>query len=205
MNKTNLRAICLFTARAVDSEWTHMRPATSVNNDDGTDYLRLRVHDQTIVTRSIDPRDYHPDASGSWLPVVLNRWYDNTKKKPWVGCLQLTCHCLHIVRNGLRSPSLSLTRQLAFNTLCLNRWFGKKGQPVSSLFHIQTGFAHNSGHAGGLRGFSTDRETAYRNCLPLCTMGRKTWRHGDPHPQNYDVCGDDLARINMIYHFYAPG
>ena len=22
--------------------------------------------------------------------------------------------------------------------------------------------------------------------------------------QNYDACGDDLARINMIYHFYAP-
>ena len=40
-------------------------------------------------------------------------------------------------------------------------------QPVSSSFHIPTGFAHNSGHAGGLRGFSTDRETVYRNCLPM--------------------------------------
>ena len=60
-------------------------------------------------------------------------------------------------------------------------------------------------HAGGLRGFSTDRETVYRNCLPLCTMGRKTWRQGDPHAQNYAVRGDDLARIDMIYHFYAPG
>ena len=29
------------------------------------------------------------------------------------------------------------------------------------------------------------------------------WRHGDPHSQNYAVCSDDLARINMIYHFYA--
>ena len=36
------------------------------------------------------------------------------------------------------------------------------------------------------------------------TMGWKTWRHGDPHAQNYAVCSDDLARINMIYHFYAP-
>ena len=113
MNKTNLRVICLFTAHAVDSEWTHMWPATSVNNDDGTDYLRLshltalsagvnnylrciyysqrisgflasyspiRVHDQTISTRSFDPMDF-ADVSGSWLPVVLNRWYDNTKKK----------------------------------------------------------------------------------------------------------------------------
>ena len=35
------------------------------------------------------------------------------------------------------------------------------------------------------------------------TMGWKTWRHGDPHAQNYAVCSDDLARINMIYHFYA--
>ena len=35
------------------------------------------------------------------------------------------------------------------------------------------------------------------------TMGWKTWRHGDPHAQNYAVCLDDLARINMIYHFYA--
>ena len=35
-------------------------------------------------------------------------------------------------------------------------------------------------------------------------MGRKTWRQGDPHAQNYAVCGDDLARINVIYHFYAP-
>ena len=78
-------------------------------------------------------------------------------------------------------------------------------QPISSLFHIPTGFTHNSGHAGGLRSFSTDRETVYRNCLPLCTMGRKTWRHGEPHAQNCDFCGDDLARINMIDHFYAPG
>ena len=41
LNKTNLRVISLFTARAVDSEWTHMWPATSVNNDGRTDYLRL--------------------------------------------------------------------------------------------------------------------------------------------------------------------
>ena len=39
-NKTNLRVICLFTARAVDSEWTHMWPATCNNNDGRTDYLR---------------------------------------------------------------------------------------------------------------------------------------------------------------------
>ena len=110
-NKTNLRVICLSTAHAIDSERTHMWPATSVNNDDRTDYPRLshltalsawvnnhlrcihkglkafswvtppiRVHDETIWTRSFDPMDYHPDASGSWLPVVLNRWYYNTKK-----------------------------------------------------------------------------------------------------------------------------
>ena len=36
-------------------------------------------------------------------------------------------------------------------------------------------------------------------------MGRKTWRHGVPHKQNCAVCGDNLAKINMIYHFYAPG
>ena len=77
-------------------------------------------------------------------------------------CFQLTCHCLHNVRSeyiffsvrydtGLISPSLSLTWQLVFYTLCLNRCFGKKGQPVSSLFHIPTGFAHNAGHAVGLR------------------------------------------------------
>ena len=34
-------------------------------------------------------------------------------------------------------------------------------------------------------------------------MGRKTWRHGDPHEQNHAVCGDYLAKVNMIYHFYA--
>ena len=28
LNKTNFHVICLFTARAVDSEWTHMWPAT---------------------------------------------------------------------------------------------------------------------------------------------------------------------------------
>ena len=50
--------------------------------------------------------------------------------------------------------------------------FGKEGQPVSSLFHIPTGFAHSSEHAGALRGFLTDRETVYQNCLPLCTMGK---------------------------------
>ena len=33
--------ICLFTARAVDSEWTHLWPATSVNNHGRTNYLRL--------------------------------------------------------------------------------------------------------------------------------------------------------------------
>ena len=91
-----------------------------------------------------------------------------------------------------------LIRQSRVHILCLNRCFDKKGQPFSSLFHIPTGFAHNSGHAGGLRGFSsfsTDRETVYQNCLPLCMMGRKTWRHGDPHAQNYDICGDNLAGI----------
>ena len=36
-------------------------------------------------------------------------------------------------------------------------------------------------------------------------MGRKTWRHGVPHEQNCAVCGNNLAKINMIYHFYAPG
>ena len=51
----------------------------------------------------------------------------------------------------------------------------------------------------------TDRETVYRNCQALCTMGRKTWRYGVPHEQNCAVCGDNLAKINMIYHFYAPG
>ena len=51
----------------------------------------------------------------------------------------------------------------------------------------------------------TDRETVYRNCHALCTMGRKTWRHGVPHKQNCAVCDDNLAKINMIYHFYAPG
>ena len=40
-NKTTFRVICFFTARAVDSEWTHMWPAASVNNDGRTDYLRL--------------------------------------------------------------------------------------------------------------------------------------------------------------------
>ena len=39
------------------------------------------------------------DASGSWLPVVLNRQHNTKQKKPWVGCLQLTCHYLHIVRD----------------------------------------------------------------------------------------------------------
>ena len=84
----------------------------------------------------------------------------------------------------------------------------KKGQPVSSLFHIPTGFAHNSGLVDGLRGFPTDRETVYRNWpilsyLSLSTMGRKTWQNGDPHEQNHAVCGDNLAKINVIYHFYA--
>ena len=74
-----------------------------------------------------------------------------------------------------------------------------------SLFHIPTGFAHNSGHAGCLRAFLTDCETVYQNCIPMHTVGWKTWRHGDPHVQNCVVCSDDLARINMIYHFYAPG
>ena len=51
----------------------------------------------------------------------------------------------------------------------------------------------------------TDLETVYRNCQAQCTMGRKTWRHGVPHEQNCAVCGDNLAKINMTYHFYAPG
>ena len=41
LNKTNFHVICLFTAHVVDSEWTHMWPAASVNNDGRTDYLRL--------------------------------------------------------------------------------------------------------------------------------------------------------------------
>ena len=54
--------------------------------------------------------------------------------------------------------------------------------------------------------FWQDRSwNSHRNCQTLCTMGRKTWRHGVPHEQNCAVCGDNLAKINMIYHFYAPG
>ena len=61
----------------------------------------------------------------------------------------------------------------------------------------------NNKTARGLRGFSIDRETVYRNCLPLRTMGKKTWRHRDPHEQNHAVRGDYLAKVNMIYNFYA--
>ena len=39
--KQSFRIICLFAARAIDSEWTHMWPAATVNNDGRTDYLRL--------------------------------------------------------------------------------------------------------------------------------------------------------------------
>ena len=83
--------------------------------------------------------------------------------------------------------------------------FGQERQTVSIVFHIPIGFAHSSVWAGGLCGFSTDHETVYRNCLLLCKMGRKTWLHGDSHGQNYAVCGSNLAKINMIYHSYAPG
>ena len=56
------------------------------------------------------------------------------------------------------------------------------------------------------RSFWQDRcEMVNRNCQALCTMGRKTRRHGVPHEQNCAVCGDNLAKINMIYHFCAPG
>ena len=131
--KTNLRVICLFTARAVDSEWTHMWPATSVNNDGRTDYLRLshlaalssgvnnylrcihkglkafsrvtppiQMHDQTsltCLTQSFDPTYHHLMSAevGS-----RSHWIDDMtpqKKKSRVGCLQLTCRSLHIVRN----------------------------------------------------------------------------------------------------------
>ena len=54
----------------------------------------IRMNNQAILTQSFDPMYHHLDVSGSWLTVVLNRWYDNTKKKkPLVVCLQLTCHC----------------------------------------------------------------------------------------------------------------
>ena len=107
-NKTNLRVICLFTAHAVDSEWTHMWPATSVNNDDGTDYLRLShltalsagvnnylrcIHKGLTAFSQVTPpirvhdqtiltQSFDPMdyASGIWLPAILNIWYDNTKK-----------------------------------------------------------------------------------------------------------------------------
>ena len=142
-------------------------------------------------------------------------WQHEKKAMNRLSAIEVPLLTVHIVRNEyiffsirydtrLISPSLSITWQLLFNKLCLNCCFGKKGQPVSSLFHIPTGFSHSSGHAG-LRGSSTDGETVYWNCLPLCTMGRKTWWHRDPHVQNYAVCGDGLAKINMIYHFYAPG
>ena len=110
--KTNLRVICLFTARAVDSEWTHMWPATSVNNHGRTDYLRLShlaalsagVNNYSSYSADSNARSNNfntifwsdvpsSDVSGSWLPVVLKRWYDNMKKKKSrVGCLLLT-HC----------------------------------------------------------------------------------------------------------------
>ena len=125
-NKTNLHVIWLFTARAVNSEWTHVWPASCDNNDGRTDYLRLsnltalpagvnnhlrcihkglsafsrvtpsiQMHDQAILNTISVPAS---DTSGSWLPIVLSR-HHNIKKKPWVVCLQLTCHYLHIVGN----------------------------------------------------------------------------------------------------------
>ena len=80
-----------------------MWPATSVNNDDGTDYLRLShltalsagvndylryIHKGLAAFSRVTPpirvqdqtiltRSFDPmdfaDVSGSWLPVVLNR------------------------------------------------------------------------------------------------------------------------------------
>ena len=109
--KTNLRVITVPIARAVDSEWTHMWPTTSVNNEGRTDYPRLshlaalsagvnklsQVHSQRIkgflASYSTESNAWSnnfntifwsdvpsSDVRGSWLPVVLNRWYDNTKK-----------------------------------------------------------------------------------------------------------------------------
>ena len=128
-NKTNFRVICLFNGRAVDSEWTHMWLAATVNNDGRTDYLRLShltalpagvnnhlrcIHKGLTAFLRVTPpiqmtiKQFNTifwfdvqtsDASGSWLPVVLNRRLITRKKAPWVGFWQLTCHCLHIVRN----------------------------------------------------------------------------------------------------------
>ena len=39
--------------------------------------------------------------------------------------------------------------------------FCQERQPVSSVFHIPTGFMHSSARDGGQHGFSTDRETIY--------------------------------------------
>ena len=51
----------------------------------------------------------------------------------------------------------------------------------------------------------TDCETVYRNCQALCTMGRKTWRHGVPHEQNCAVCGDNFCQNKYDLSFLCPG
>ena len=35
--------------------------------------------------------------------------------------------------------------------------------------------------------------------------GKENMAHGDPHERSCAVCGDNLAKINMIYHFYGSG
>ena len=128
-NKTNFRVICLFTARAVDSEWAHVArcrcqqwrqdrlPQTFTPYDPSRwSQLSSQVYSQRIsgflASYSADSNAWSnnfntifwsdeptSDARGSWLPVVLNRQHNTKQKKPWVGCLQLTCHYLHIFKD----------------------------------------------------------------------------------------------------------
>ena len=57
--------------------------------------------------------------------------------------------------------------------------FCQERQPVSSVFHIPTGFMHSSARDGGQHGFSTDRETVYSmqhkyiDSLPQCGIHAK--------------------------------
>ena len=155
-----------------------------------------------------------PSTIGIHFVITLHSWYDNTKKKSRVGYLQLTCHCLHIVRNEYIFLFGSVWYRIDISVFVMNMttliylihyvWtvvLARKGSLflVCSTSQLVSRIILNT-----LVACVVSRQIVYRNCLPLCTMGRKTWQHGDPHAQNYAVCGDDLARIKRIYHFYAP-
>ena len=150
-----------------------------------------------MVSRS-DPGSFQRTTTCIWMPDVrLLHYFEPTQ---WGSVSGLDDWKRKTKRGWSPGDSLNLVRVLSvrvnYSQQCRNDINGRWEYSKSIIIHYVWTVVLAKQSTG------TDLFPIL-SYLSLRTMGRKTWRHGDQHEQNHAVCGDNLAKINMIYRFYA--